>query len=91
MTQATATKYAAQFGYTDHGNKVHMGFAWSGLACVQGPAIIEVTGFTEGEGREDLAAALLAMNVRPSRLCGHCFAIVTRRAYAAAFTASVAA
>ena len=73
------------FGYTADGRKVHMGVAFDiyrvGLRCIQGPPIVRVLGST-GDGREELFQALRAAKVAPSRLCGHCFPVAIRKAYA---------
>lgn len=79
----TTADYSSQFGYAATGTKVHLGFMFDGPRCVQGPAIVRVIGTSDGN-RPELIAALLAAEVKPGRLCGHCFPIVVRRAYAAA-------
>lgn len=82
----TVSGFTSQFGYAATGGKVHLGFMFDGPRCVQGPAITKLLGSTDGN-RPELIAALLAADVKPGRMCGHCFTIVVRRAYAEAYAA----
>lgn len=80
---ATANRMDAQFGYAETGAKVHMGLMFDGSRCIQGPAIVDVIAAVgEDAGRDETFAALTVATVRPSKLCGHCFPIAIRRAYA---------
>ena len=86
----TSTGSDTQIGYTDTGRAVHFGFSFDGLRCVQGPPITRVVATIPPDGnRPALIAALLAVGVKPRLLCGHCFSIVVRRAYAVAYTEGV--
>lgn len=74
-----------QYGWTTDGRKVHMGMAFSGLKCQQGPAIVNVIAWSPADvfdPRGAMLAALDAADVRVRQLCGHCFPIVIRRDYA---------
>lgn len=80
---ATTNRMDAQFGYAETGAKVHMGLVFDGSRCIQGPAIVNVLATVgENAGRDEMFTALTAANVKASRLCGHCFPIAIRKAYA---------
>lgn len=73
-----------------NGGQIHM--AWTKTAkalCQRGIVVDSVTEFA-GEGLESTLATLLAADVRPSRLCKHCFAIQTRVKYRQARATSAA-
>lgn len=78
----TTNTLDAQYGYTNQGTKVHMGFEAFGRSCNQGPRIVEVIATSaEGGNRDEMYAALLGAGVKPSKLCGHCFPIKVRIGY----------
>ncbi len=78
------TKSDPQFGYTADGAKVHMGMKFSRLRCLQGPAIVDVFGWSSADGddpRSAMFTILAAAGIPAGRLCGHCFPARTRKDY----------
>jgi hypothetical protein len=73
----------ARLGWADRKTKLHMGFVFAGLRCANGSVITDVIAAVhDGASRDELLAVLNEANVPAARLCCHCFAASTRRAYA---------
>lgn len=74
---------------TTTGTKVHMSFGGTRPMC--GPKAGSVDKVLLDMADLGAIGALLAANVAPSRVCGHCFYAQTRHAHKAAHTARPAA
>lgn len=83
MSTGNPTEADCQLGYAATGRKVHLGFPFNGQRCIQGPTIVTIVGAVHRDaGRAELVQALADAKVPVSRLCGHCFPIAIRKAYA---------
>lgn len=73
------TNYLATAGT----RKVHFEFSWLAgkTACDSGTTVDSRLGEIPDGGQAETIATLHALRIAPSRLCGHCFPIRTRRDY----------
>jgi hypothetical protein len=71
----------AKFAKTDTGNKVHMAIGNSGLIpCDRNERATRTLGDIPDAGHDELIAAIVDQQIRPSHLCARCFPARTRRA-----------
>lgn len=83
MGTTAPTKYDPQFGFTEDGRKVHMGWEWNGVRDVHSRLqIVDVVAWSAtDDGLRGVLVALVAAKISVRRLCGRCFATTTRQAY----------
>lgn len=82
---------ATRIGYTAAGSKLHMSAVRDLTPCDRNERMADAVAELPDGGLDETVAALIALNIRPSTLCGRCFGARLRKALIDTYRAAKAA